>query len=343
MVPNQSLFKAQNLPTKEVKKIQGGIMTCFTDQKSAKNSIWSDIVVLVVLPIAFLILRTQYIIHMTDAPPTDFGSGSMFDKIASRYDITNRFLALNLDTSWRRLMVREVLKDVLSEKEADDEKDSKIQILDLATGTADVALLMAKEFLSMNSDNTKVNANIIGVDPSANMIHIGKQKVERFLESKSESNIDMALQLGDARNLKEFKESTFHGATMSFGIRNVPEKEDALCEIHRVMKKNPSSKFAILEFSEPGDDSGILGYMARFFIRHVVPVIGATLSGAPREYMHLQNSIKEFPTPSEFKKLIENLDCRSAGRRKIGKFRVDALHQLNFGSVQLYVATPYFK
>lgn len=316
-------------------------MVCFTDQKSSRNNLWSDVVVLIVIPISFFFLRAQYIIHTTSTPPADFGNGSMFDKIAPRYDITNRFLALNMDTSWRKLMVREVVKDIFSE-ETEKQKE-EVQMLDLATGTADVAILMAKEIQSQSPSKSTTQVNIIGVDPSANMIDIGNQKIDQYAKSQTDSNIHLKLQLGDARKLNDFADATFHGATMAFGIRNVPEKEEALCEIHRVLKHD-SSKLAILEFSEPDEHSGILGSIARFFIRNIVPIVGATLSGAPREYMHLQNSIQEFPSPSNFVKLMEGLDCRNSKYRKgkSGKFRVDALHQLNFGSVQLYVATPYF-
>lgn len=287
------------------------------------------------VPLLAILFHTIYVLKFTEVPPTDFGSGSMFDKIAHRYDITNRFLALNLDTSWRRLMVNEVLKNVSSES------DQKIKILDLATGTADVAILLANQANSRNTSGGEVK--ITGVDPSNNMISIGKEKVKSLDLSQQ-----IQLQIGDARNLKELSDSSFHGATMAFGIRNVPEKELALCEMHRVLmketKSDKGSKLAILEFSEPDEESGILGYyFARPFIRHVVPVIGAALSGAPREYMHLQNSIKEFPTPTDFVSLMENLNCNYGWRKKEkGNFRVDNLHQLNFGSVQLYVATPVF-
>lgn len=213
--------------------------------------------------------------------------------------------------------------------------DGAVKILDLATGTADVAILLAKDYLSSGTD-TKRDIDILGVDPSINMITVGREKI-----AKENLASTITLDLGDARNLKGLENDSFDAATMSFGIRNVPEKEEALCEIHRVLKKESDgqsgAKFGILEFSEPGDDSGIMGAGARLFIRYVVPVLGAVLSGAPREYMHLQNSIKEFPSPPEFAALMEGLKC---GVNSNGRFRVEDLIQLNFGSVQLYLATP---
>ena len=96
-----------------------------------------------------------------------------------------------------------------------------------------------------------------------------------------------------------------------------------------------------------------MGYMARFFIRYIVPIIGSVLSGSPKEYLHLQNSIKDFPSPTKFASIMENLQCNnsnnsnaegddtSATESTEGRnyFRVDDIVQMNFGSVQLYVAT----
>lgn len=335
---------------------------CFTDQRSARNNIWSDIFVLIALPLLFMLARTQYIIHTTSTPSTDFGSGSMFDKIAPRYDITNRFLALNLDTSWRRVMVHNVLENILSSGDewdttGNNNQDANINILDLATGTADVAILLSKEIESKwndlsNKGNKMTNVNIIGVDPSANMIDIGNKKIKDSPKAAPQSgmNLNLELKIGDVRKLNDFSSSTFQAVTMAFGIRNVPEKEIALCEIHRVMQKEDKKirggKLAILEFSEPDENAGVMGYLARFFIRNVVPIMGATLSGAPKEYMHLQNSIKEFPSPAKFVELMEGLECQNKERGNkggVGTFRVDDLYQLNFGSVQVYLATPYFK
>jgi demethylmenaquinone methyltransferase/2-methoxy-6-polyprenyl-1,4-benzoquinol methylase len=265
---------------------------------------------LVLIPLAGIAIH-YWLFSNVATPPPDFGSGSMFDTIAPRYDLVNRVLALNMDVGWRRALVQQV-------KERSPESP---KILDLATGTADVALLLADGI---------PGSTVIGVDPSNSMLNIGRVKVrDRKLEERIE------LRQGDAQDLMDsLEESSFDAATMSFGIRNVPNREKALCEIHRVL--SPNSVFCILEFSEPDDDAGIMGYLARIFIRHVVPVLGGIVSGAPREYLHLQNSIKDFPSPKEFGALMERLECGEDGR---GAFRLDELIQMNFGSVQLYVAT----
>lgn len=301
------------------------------------NSSFKLLIAIFVLPVlASVVLNIIF-----EKPPTDHGKGTMFDLIAKRYDFINRALALNMDIGWRKRMIAEVSSHgKLFDGDDDDDNNNNgktsVKVLDLATGTADVAILFAKEYLKIKNQGKK-ELDILGVDPSINMITVGREKiVSEDLVQK------ITLDLGDARDLKDLEDNAFDAATMSFGIRNVPEKEKALCEIHRVLKKEElpdirGAKFGILEFSEPDADAGIMGAAAKLFIRHVVPVLGAILSGAPREYMHLQNSIKEFPSPKEFKAIMETLKCGQEGK---GKFRVDNLIQMNFGSVQLYLATP---
>ena len=257
-----------------------------------------------------------------DTPPPDFGSGTMFDQIANRYDLINRVLALRMDVGWRERMTRQVRDRVLLLSSAAVGDQDSVRILDVATGTADVALQLA---------TTIPTASILGVDPSNNMLNVGRVKVEdRGLSSRIE------LVNGDARDLSSLsiEPNSFDGATMAFGIRNVPERETALCEIHRVLK--PSGVIAILEFSEPDDSHGMLGVLARLFIRHVVPILGGILSGAPKEYVHLQNSIKDFPIPPKFREMMQKLSCGEDGK---GHFEMDPVEHMNFGSVQLYLGS----
>ena len=243
-------------------------------------------------------------------PPKNFGSGEMFDLIATRYDLVNRVLALRMDVKWRKVMVQKIKEQV----------PPNAKLLDIATGTADVALLLA-EAMPL--------ATVLGKDPSNNMLNIGRDKVKDLdLQTR------ITLEYGDAQDFSAIEESSFDGATMSFGIRNVPDRQKALCEIHRVLK--PNAIFCILEFSEPEKSAGIMGFFARLFIRHVVPIVGGILSGKPKEYLHLQNSIKDFPSPTEFGYILEGVTC---GNDKRGAFHLNELIQMNFGSVQLYVTT----
>jgi demethylmenaquinone methyltransferase/2-methoxy-6-polyprenyl-1,4-benzoquinol methylase len=259
----------------------------------------------VVLAIAVGVLQRQF--FSGSAPPLDFGSGSMFDLIANRYDMINRVLALNMDMSWRRRMVQSIQESVVSLEQP--------RILDIATGTADVAILLAQAMPS---------ASIIGVDPSSRMLGVGQEKiVRRKLDDR------ILLKQEDAQEFTGLDDNSFDAGSMSFGIRNVPNRSKALCQIHRVLK--PNSRFCILEFSEPDESFGTMGAIARFFIRNVIPFLGGILSGAPKEYWHLQNSIKNFPSPAAFKTMIQDTKCDD------GSFDVTNVIQMNYGSVQLYV------
>ena len=325
---------------------------------SSSSSWWWYIIA--ILPIPILFLSSHFLRHTISSPDANHGSGSMFDLIATRYDFINRALALNLDMSWRHRLVEEIV----GENGEIFQQSNDVRLLDLATGTADVAILLGQAAARYNyppssesstttddNDTSSTTTIVLGLDPSQNMLNVGKIKVQ----SKELTNI-VRLDLGDARKLDELQDDTFNGATMSFGIRNVPEKVDALCEIHRVLKKTNTrssssssieSKLAIMEFSEPAEDKGIMGDLARRFIRHLVPAMGALLSGHPKEYMHLQKSIKDFPTPSEFVTLMEGIKCpiikEEDEGRVFGTFRVTKVVNLNFGSVQIYVANPIMK
>ncbi len=261
---------------------------------------------LLFLPFMGYVMHELRFHRNVEPPPPDFGSGRMFDHIATRYDMINRVLALRMDVGWRKHMIR-----LLSERlPAGD-----VHLLDVATGTADVAMQLAAEIPS---------ATIVGVDPSNNMLQVGREKIAlQGLSGRIE------LLNGDARHLSNWEANVFDGATMAFGIRNVPERDLALCEIHRLLR--PKGVIAILEFSEPDNSHGVMGKLARLFIRHVVPVVGGLLSGAPKEYAHLQNSIKDFPSPKEFRMLMQNLPC--------GGFEMLPVIHMNFGSVQLYLGT----
>ena len=314
---------------------------------------------LAILPLPLILFLSSHLLRNTiTSPPSNYGSGSMFDLIATRYDFINRALALNLDMGWRHRLVDEVVGvsgEIFQKNGNEDEED--VRFLDLATGTADVAILLGKAATKYNyqpppsSSTSTSTPPVLGLDPSNNMLNVGKSKVQQF-----DLTSTVQLDLGDARDLNKIPNDTFNVATMSFGIRNVPEKEVALCEIHRVLKKKSTkveSKLAIMEFSEPGLNSGVLGSLARLFIRHLVPAMGALLSGYPKEYMHLQKSIKDFPSPAEFVELMEGIKCpikaEDGGVDQLeqidtwGSFRVKEVVNLNFGSVQIYIANPILK
>ncbi|MFO0586264.1 MAG: bifunctional demethylmenaquinone methyltransferase/2-methoxy-6-polyprenyl-1,4-benzoquinol methylase UbiE [Polyangiaceae bacterium] len=223
----------------------------------------------------------------------------MFDAIADKYDFVNRVLSLGMDQSWRRRAVRSLgLGD-----------GAGATVLDLATGTADLAIMIA---------GMLPNAKVIGIDPSNGMLAVGRKKVT--VASLAE-RID--LREGDAQSL-DLPDRSVDGVTMAFGIRNVPDRPRALREMARVTK--PGGKIAILELSEPRD--GAMGALARFYVRGVVPRVGGTLSGK-REYRYLQESIAAFPPPAEFAEIMVG-----AG--------IDMIETtpLMFGASVLFVGTP---
>jgi demethylmenaquinone methyltransferase / 2-methoxy-6-polyprenyl-1,4-benzoquinol methylase len=229
--------------------------------------------------------------ELATVPPT--GSGAMFDAIAARYDLLNRILSMGIDVGWRRTAVR--LACVPENGRA----------LDVATGTADLALALAL---------ATPTATVLGIDPSRGMLGVGEKKVRaRGLESR------VTLSEGDAQALP-YPDASFDAVTIAFGIRNVPDRPRALREMARVLR--PGGRLVVLELSEPR--RGILGPLARFHVHHVVPRIGALLSGA-REYRYLQASIAAFPAPEAFAAMIREAGLVDVTFRTL-TFGVAAIH-----------------
>ena len=236
---------------------------------------------------------------MTSMERTEFaqlGSGEMFDRIAKRYDTVNRVLSLGMDKGWRRRTVKSL---ALGEN---------ARVLDLATGTGDLAIDIAR---------MTPTATVIGLDPSPGMLGIAKDKVAKKQLDR------VTLVEGDAQALP-YADNEFDAATIAFGIRNVPDRMKGLKEMARVVK--PGGRVAVLELGEPR--SGLMGRAARFHTRHVVPRLGALLSGK-REYAYLQKSIAAFPAPDEFAAMMT-----AAG------MHVLEVTPLAFGACVLFVATP---
>lgn len=211
------------------------------------------------------------------------GSGAMFDGIAERYDLLNRVLSLGMDQSWRRKLARAV---------------SGEKFLDVATGTADVAIHLVREH---------PGCSVVGLDPSPRMLDVARRKV---------GGLDIAFMTGDSQEIP-FPSASFDGVTMAFGIRNVPDRPRALREMARVVK--PGGKVAILELSEPRSP------FARFHVRKVVPRIGGWLS-SDREYAYLQASIARFPPPDEFAAMMTE-----------ARLSVEEVTPMTFGACCLFV------
>jgi len=254
-----------------------------------------------------------------------FGTGNMFDRIAFVYDVTNKWMSLGLDQYWRKTMVQECMR-----LEGGD------RVLDLATGTADVSLLVGEKLREMGSEGQVV----LGLDPSVEMLRRGVSKAETRGLSGT-----VRLVKGDAQDLSSVQDVTAEGQvadplggvesgsidkiSMSFGIRNVPNRPKAFREMKRVLR-SPNSRVCILEFSLP-DGEKFLSKVAKFFITHVVPFIGRIATGntGSKEYEYLERSILKFPRPVDF----------AASMTQEG-LRVKSITSFAYGAVHLYTASP---
>ncbi|MCC6216285.1 MAG: bifunctional demethylmenaquinone methyltransferase/2-methoxy-6-polyprenyl-1,4-benzoquinol methylase UbiE [Polyangiaceae bacterium] len=217
----------------------------------------------------------------------------MFDGIAPRYDLLNRLISLGIDQGWRRRTV-----DALA-------LGDSATVLDVATGTGDLALEIARRHPS---------ARVVGLDPSRGMLEVARAKLATRAEGARIELVE-----GDAQSLP-FPDAAFDAATVAFGIRNVPDRPRALAELRRVVR--PGGRLAVLELSEP---NGALGPLTRFHVHNVVPFLGALLSGS-WEYRYLQRSIAAFPPPEAFMRLVE-----AAGWRRVEQAR------LTFGAAYVHV------
>lgn len=214
----------------------------------------------------------------------------MFDGIAERYDLLNRLMSLGLDRRWRRRLVRAVLADPVP----------PALVLDLATGTADVALALLRADRALR---------VVGLDPSARMLAQGARKGAARAALAAGR---LRLMRGDALRLP-YGAATFGACCVAFGIRNVPDRLAALCELRRVTA--PGGLVAVLELGEPRQ--GLLAPLARWHVQRVVPALGAWLSGAP-EYRYLQRSMAAFPAPAAFLGLLEQAGLRDARCTRMG-------------------------
>lgn len=198
---------------------------------------------------------------------------SMFDRISPSYDRLNHLLSFNIDKIWRRKTAKSV-----------SEFHPKT-ILDLATGTADLAIELAKRH---------PQAHIVGVDLSEKMLEIGRAKVARQgLESQIE------LRLGDATHLP-FGDNTFDAITVAFGVRNFENLEDGLSEIHRVLR--PQGHAFILEFSLP--ERFPIKQLYCLYFNHILPKIGKCISKDESAYSYLPKSVERFPKPLVFLRML---------------------------------------
>ena len=199
----------------------------------------------------------------------------MFDNISHRYDFLNRLLSAGIDIQWRKKVVQMVA-------------DTRPQtILDVATGTGDLAIALAEKI---------PQAKITGFDLSAGMLEHGRKKVSAKNLSQ---RIDMIQ--GDAENMP-FADNSFDAITVAFGVRNFENLDNGLREIYRVLK--PGGIFVILEFSMP--EQFPMKQLYNFYFRNILPTIGRTFSSDHRAYTYLPESVQAFPYGEKLNAILKN-------------------------------------
>ena len=190
---------------------------------------------------------------------------SLFDTIAPRYDFLNHLLSFGIDRSWRRRAVKRLQPQVDG------------PILDLCTGTADFAIAFARR---------NPERKVVGLDFSANMLEIGRK---RIASSKLDSQIELVQ--GDALAMP-FEDNSFSLVSVSYGLRNMADTMQGLCEMARVCK--PGGTVAVIEFCMP--ERNWFAPIYRFYFRHILPRMGAFLTGETvGAYRHLIDSVMSFP------------------------------------------------
>ena len=208
----------------------------------------------------------------------------MFDNIAPKYDLLNHVLSMKIDVLWRNKLV-----DMLK-------KDQPQLVLDVATGTGDLALAVQKG----------TNSDVVGLDLSQKMLNVGIEKIKK-------QNLDgkITMQKGDAEQLP-FEDNKFDGVTVAFGVRNFENLEKGLSELRRVVKENKS--IYILEFSKV---EGFLAPFYMFYFKNILPAIGRLVSKDNRAYTYLPDSVNAFPYGENMKTILLNTGFRKVEYKKL--------------------------
>ena len=200
----------------------------------------------------------------------------MFDEIAGRYDFMNRFLSAGTDIGWRKKAIRVF------------PKNPEAVLLDVATGTADMAIMACK---------LRNPRRVMGIDLSAQMLEIGRKKVEK------EGLVDkIELFQGDSETIN-VAENTFDGVMAAFGVRNFENLEKGLSEMFRVLK--PGGQLVILEFSKP-KQRAIRG-LYNVYMGIVAPKIAKWFRQNKDAYDYLRVSSNAFPERQNFVSILNRI------------------------------------
>jgi len=210
----------------------------------------------------------------------------MFDNIAFRYDFLNHFLSAGIDGWWRKKAISQLIS-----------VHPKL-ILDVATGTGDMAILSYK---MLHPDK------IIGIDISKGMLEIGKKKIEALGLQKH-----IELLKGDSETIF-FDDNTFDAVTVAFGVRNFENLELGLTEIKRVLK--PGARLIILEFTRP--HVPVVKGIYKFYLNVVAPRIGKLISKNNNAYQYLNDSVQQFPERKTFLNILEKLGYKNTSYKTL--------------------------
>lgn len=197
-------------------------------------------------------------------------SWQMFNDISPRYDFLNRVLSFGLDLRWRKILAKHL------------PNRPNLKVVDLATGTADVLLSMARRNPNFSEG--------VGIDMADKMLEIGRQKI-----AAKQFDQKIKLESGDAHAIA-YPDNSFDAATIAFGIRNMSDPAKVILEMTRVLK--PGGVVLVLEFSLPKNK--IIRFFHLAYLRHVVPAIGWLLTGHYKAYKYLNETIEDFPYGNEF-------------------------------------------
>lgn len=237
---------------------------------------------------------------------------AMFDEIAKDYDKTNRILSLGIDISWRKDAVKKAYK-------ARSAKDIE-RIVDVACGSGD----MIKHWHSYALESSIVVREIIGIDPSQEMLKIAEKKLQaiggsfakvdsssRILEEDSQAKLEskklesrISLHLGEAKDLSTLQSQSVDILSISYGLRNVLEYEQALREFARVLK--PGGIVVVLDFFKKSSPS-LIDRIIGIYTKHILPCIGYLISRNYAAYKYLPDSMEEFITPNELALALEKV------------------------------------
>ena len=218
----------------------------------------------------------------------------MFDNISGKYDFLNHLLSMGIDINWRKNLI-----SMLAEKKPS-------LILDMATGTADLAIMTAKYIK---------DARITGLDLSSGMLEIGQQKLK---DKNLADRIDLVH--GDSENMP-FAEGTFDAITAAFGVRNYENLIAGLSEAFRVLK--PGGSIFILEFSKPKNT--IFRFFYNLYFKFILPMIGRITSKDPKAYKYLFESVQAFPAYEEFTAIMNKAGFES-NKYKIQSFGICSIY-----------------